>query len=233
MLKLKFNLSSFSLILHSPFLNPTLLKIKIKVRVSEVCTRSIAGSYTITFPTLLFCFYPSLHWVMLLQCCKHGISRLLGNLLPTASRRNLEISEDTASANKPPTAAAAKPEEPPPAEETMQDSTAVPAVPELSERRKALFEPLEPIKNINGRRPSAESLLPPPDFDSANYPKGWLIGKKRKLVNVDVVESMRRIAIQEMNRKVPYCCLCFLLISNLIYKAEMQGNYSELCNLSL
>ncbi|KAJ0872713.1 putative protein heading date repressor 1 [Helianthus annuus] len=48
--------------------------------------------------------------------------------------------------------------------------------------------------DLNGRRPSAESLLPPPDFDSA-------IGKKRKLVNVDVVESMRRIAVQEMNRK--------------------------------
>ncbi|KAE9453569.1 hypothetical protein C3L33_14515, partial [Rhododendron williamsianum] len=56
----------------------------------------------------------------------------------------------------------------------------------LSEKRKALFEPLEPITNINGKRPSAESLLPPPDFDSASYPRGWLIGKKRKLVNVDV-----------------------------------------------
>ncbi|KAJ0755340.1 putative protein heading date repressor 1 [Helianthus annuus] len=65
----------------------------------------------------------------------------------------------------------------------------------------ALFEPLEPIMDLNGRRPSAESLLPPPDFDSASYPRGWLIGKKRKLVNVDVVESMRRIAVQEMNRK--------------------------------
>ncbi|GLT38254.1 hypothetical protein SLA2020_125140 [Shorea laevis] len=70
--------------------------------------------------------------------------------------------------------------------------------PVLSERRKALFEPLEPVNN---KRPSAESLLPPPDFDAASYPKGWLIGKKRKLVNVDVVESMRRIAVQEMNRK--------------------------------
>ncbi|WVZ73315.1 hypothetical protein U9M48_021637 [Paspalum notatum var. saurae] len=69
----------------------------------------------------------------------------------------------------------------------------------LSEKRKALFEPLEPI---NGKR-SAEMLLPPPDFEPASYPKGWLVGKKRKLVNVDVVESMRRIAIQEMNRKVP------------------------------
>ncbi|KAI3766146.1 hypothetical protein L2E82_16197 [Cichorium intybus] len=71
----------------------------------------------------------------------------------------------------------------------------------LSEKRKALFEPLEPIMDLNGRRLSAESLLPPPDFDSASYPRGWLIGKKRKLVNVDVVESMRRIAVQEMNRK--------------------------------
>ncbi|KAK6127926.1 hypothetical protein DH2020_038355 [Rehmannia glutinosa] len=71
----------------------------------------------------------------------------------------------------------------------------------LSEKRKALFEPLEPVNNVNGKRPSAESLLPPPDFESASYPKGWLIGKKRKLVNVDVVESMRRIAVQEMNRK--------------------------------
>ncbi|KAK6915167.1 hypothetical protein RJ641_020284 [Dillenia turbinata] len=83
-------------------------------------------------------------------------------------------------------------------DENMQDQEAA-AV--LSERRKALFEPLEPIKNLNGHRASNESLLPPPDFDSASYPKGWLIGKKRKLVNVDVVESMRKIAIQEMNRK--------------------------------
>ncbi|KAJ0256673.1 Snf1 kinase interactor-like protein [Hirschfeldia incana] len=74
--------------------------------------------------------------------------------------------------------------------------------PVLSEKRKALFEPLEPITNLNGKRPTdADSLLPPPDFESAIYPKGWLIGKKRKLVNVDVVESMRRIAVQEMNRK--------------------------------
>ncbi|KAH7674928.1 hypothetical protein IHE45_08G104800 [Dioscorea alata] len=72
----------------------------------------------------------------------------------------------------------------------------------LSERRKALFEPLDPIgSGPNGRRIPAEDLLPPPDFESASYPKGWLVGKKRKLVNVDVVESMRRIAVQEMNRK--------------------------------
>ncbi|XP_020416455.1 protein HEADING DATE REPRESSOR 1 isoform X3 [Prunus persica] len=88
--------------------------------------------------------------------------------------------------------------EEPVTEEEMQDLA---PAPELSERRKALFEPLEPVTNINGKRPSAESLLPPPDFDATTYPKGWLIGKKRKLVNVDVVESMRRIAVQEMNRK--------------------------------
>lgn len=113
----------------------------------------------------------------------------------TASGRNLEVSEDTANKTTP---SKQDQEDPPPPSVEMKDS---PAVTELSERRKALFEPLEPAKNINGRRPSAESLLPPPDFESANYPKGWLIGKKRKLVNVDVVESMRRIAIQEMNRK--------------------------------
>ncbi|XP_059291626.1 protein HEADING DATE REPRESSOR 1 [Lycium barbarum] len=84
------------------------------------------------------------------------------------------------------------------ADEKMQESQ--PST-ELTERRKALFEPLEPVTNANGRRPSAESLLPPPDFDAACYPKGWLAGKRRKLVNVDVVESMRRIALQEMNRK--------------------------------
>ncbi|KAJ4874390.1 Uncharacterized protein Rs2_39408 [Raphanus sativus] len=84
---------------------------------------------------------------------------------------------------------------------TTKMETTTPPV--LSEKRKALFEPLEPITtNLNGKRPTdADSLLPPPDFESANYPKGWLIGKKRKLVNVDVVESMRRIAVQEMNRK--------------------------------
>ncbi|XP_038717339.1 protein HEADING DATE REPRESSOR 1-like isoform X1 [Tripterygium wilfordii] len=83
-----------------------------------------------------------------------------------------------------------------PNDEKMEEPT--PTSAELSERRKALFEPLEPA---NGRKPSNESLLPPPDFDAASYPRGWLVGKKRKLVNVDVVESMRRIAVQEMNRK--------------------------------
>ncbi|CAA2981900.1 Hypothetical predicted protein [Olea europaea subsp. europaea] len=80
-------------------------------------------------------------------------------------------------------------------DENQQESNSVSV---LSEKRKALFEPLEPV---SGRQPSAESLLPPPDFESASYPKGWLIGKRRKLVNVDVVESMRRIAVQEINRK--------------------------------
>ncbi|KAH9320263.1 hypothetical protein KI387_022032, partial [Taxus chinensis] len=67
---------------------------------------------------------------------------------------------------------------------------------QLSERRRALFEPLGSTKGHDN-----SNLLPPPDFDAATYPKGWVVGKKRKLVNVDVVESMRRIAIQEMNRK--------------------------------
>ncbi|KAH7307602.1 hypothetical protein KP509_22G068100 [Ceratopteris richardii] len=66
----------------------------------------------------------------------------------------------------------------------------------ISERRMALFEPLSP----NDLK-SPDSILPPPDFDAATYPSGWVIGKKRKLVNVDVVESMRRIAVHEMNRK--------------------------------
>ncbi|KAG6520558.1 protein HEADING DATE REPRESSOR 1-like [Zingiber officinale] len=70
----------------------------------------------------------------------------------------------------------------------------------LTERRRSLFEPLESTGS-NGRRTPAELLLPPPDFEAASYPKGWLVGKKRKLVNVDVVESMRRVAVQEMNRK--------------------------------
>lgn len=86
----------------------------------------------------------------------------------------------------------------------IQSTESTPPSSVLSEKRKALFEPLEPItdtNNLSRKRQSAESLLPPPDFDSTNYPKGWLVGKKRKLVNVDVVESMRRIAVQEMNRK--------------------------------
>ena len=112
----------------------------------------------------------------------------------TASGRNLDkVTEDDANGTP------NKQEEPMTEENAQEDST---AISELSERRKALFEPLEPVMNLNGKRPSAESLLPPPDFDSTSYPRGWLIGKKRKLVNVDVVESMRKIAIQEMNRKV-------------------------------
>jgi len=128
--------------------------------------------------------------------------------LPTASGRNLEVSEDTA--NTPPSKQEDTPPPPSSSSEEVQNTTPI------SERRKALFEPLEPIKNVNGRRPSAESLLPPPDFESANYPKGWLIGKKRKLVNVDVVESMRRIAIQEMNRKVPS------FLSSLYFQAKTK-----------
>ncbi|XP_065865366.1 protein HEADING DATE REPRESSOR 1 isoform X1 [Euphorbia lathyris] len=112
----------------------------------------------------------------------------------SASGRNLDkVTNQTA--NQTPTKQEESPND---NDDKMEESD---ATLELSERRKALFEPLEPVKNINGRRPFAESLLPPPDFDEATYPKGWLIGKKRKLVNVDVVESMRRIAVQEMNRK--------------------------------
>jgi len=78
-------------------------------------------------------------------------------------------------------------------ENGMEDS-------QLSERRKAMFEPLGP--SYRGPRDgSPDSSLPPPDFDISAYPQGWVVGKKRKLVNVDVVESMRRIAVHEMNRK--------------------------------
>lgn len=128
----------------------------------------------------------------------------------TASVRNVDKVTDESTVKTP------ENHEESPTEEKKQDSAMTPeeqATPTeekqdleiaaiLSERRRALFEPLEPFNNVNGKRPSAENLLPPPDFDSASYPRGWLIGKKRKLVNVDVVESMRRIAIQEMNRKV-------------------------------
>ncbi|GLJ06627.1 hypothetical protein SUGI_0043440 [Cryptomeria japonica] len=62
---------------------------------------------------------------------------------------------------------------------------------------------VEGIHMSGGRKEKrgAEELLPCPDFEEMVYPRGWSEGKKRKLVNVDVVESMRRIAIQEMNRK--------------------------------
>ncbi|XP_068335512.1 protein HEADING DATE REPRESSOR 1-like isoform X2 [Pyrus communis] len=114
------------------------------------------------------------------------------SLISSASGRNIDkVTEDTANDSPDKHEASITKEE-------MQDVT---TAAELSERRRALFEPLEPITNINGKRPSAESLLPPPDFDATTYPKGWLIGKKRKLVNVDVVEKMRTIAVQEMNRK--------------------------------
>lgn len=127
-------------------------------------------------------------------------SMLHGNaaVSPTAIRPNSDGAEKTPSYSKNGDA---------PAVEKTPDSASQPV---LSEKRKALFEPLAPI-SVNGRRPSAESLLPPPDFDSAVYPRGWLIGKKRKLVNVDVVESMRRIAVQEMNRKVMLLLLSLLV----------------------
>ncbi|XP_022544689.2 protein HEADING DATE REPRESSOR 1-like isoform X2 [Brassica napus] len=63
--------------------------------------------------------------------------------------------------------------------ETEKVGEPMTTTPVLSEKRKALFEPLEPITNLNGKRPTdADSLLPPPDFESANYPKGWLIGSR-------------------------------------------------------
>lgn len=114
------------------------------------------------------------------------------SILSASSAKNLDGAENDSGADK-----AMEKQEDSIMEEKPQESNSVSV---LSEKRKALFEPLEPV---SGRRPSAESLLPPPDFESASYPKGWLIGKKRKLVNVDVVESMRRIAVQEINRKVP------------------------------
>ncbi|KAL2478996.1 hypothetical protein Fot_48010 [Forsythia ovata] len=107
-----------------------------------------------------------------------------------SSAKNLDSAVDDSTADK-----AMEKQEDSSMEEKQQESNNFSV---LSEKRKALFEPLEPV---SGQRPSAESLLPPPDFESASYPKGWLIGKKRKLVNVDVVESMRRIAVQEINRK--------------------------------
>ncbi|CAM6027713.1 unnamed protein product, partial [Sphagnum balticum] len=70
----------------------------------------------------------------------------------------------------------------------------------MSERRRAMFEPLGPTL-WGPRDGSPQSILPPPDFDFFSYPRGWVVGKRRKLVNVDVVESMRHIAVQEMNRK--------------------------------
>ncbi|KAK0596228.1 hypothetical protein LWI29_013867 [Acer saccharum] len=74
-----------------------------------------------------------------------------------------KVIEDAA--NETPT----KQEETPNEEKEMEPVS----VTELSERRKALFEPLEPA---NGRILSAESLLPP-QTDSSHYPKGWLLGR--------------------------------------------------------
>jgi hypothetical protein len=78
---------------------------------------------------------------------------------------------------------------------------------QLSERRRAMFEPLGPTL-WGPRDGSPQSILPPPDFDFFSYPRGWVVGKRRKLVNVDVVESMRHIAVQEMNRKVCFASVC-------------------------
>lgn len=79
------------------------------------------------------------------------------------------------------------------------------AQPNRSKLTNFTIEPHRPAVESLGQkrkdRTPAEALLPPPDFDAMVYPQGWAVGKKRKLVNVDVVESMRRIAIQEMNRK--------------------------------
>ncbi|XP_019085170.1 PREDICTED: uncharacterized protein LOC104714274 isoform X2 [Camelina sativa] len=67
--------------------------------------------------------------------------------------------------------------------ETEKVGEPMTTTPILSEKRKALFEPLEPITNLNGKRPTAaDSLLPPPDFEAANYPKGWLIGSRDRWV---------------------------------------------------
>ena len=110
-------------------------------------------------------------------------------------------------------------------DDKMEETTPPPTV--LSEKCKAHFEPLEPIMDLNGRVDSlAESLLPPPDFDSTSYPCGWLIGKKRKLVNVDVVESMSRIAVQEMNRKVHFQPGLFINGFNGLNKDD---SYSTMC----
>ncbi|XP_010532076.1 PREDICTED: uncharacterized protein LOC104808172 isoform X2 [Tarenaya hassleriana] len=128
----------------------------------------------------------------------------LGGLFPVSTTK-IEWKSRKRSAVKPDKTTETVENETPEKKETAMETEKVvepmTTTPVLSERRRALFQPLEPVENINGKRPSAETLLPPPDFESANYPKGWLVGKKRKLVNVDVVESMRRIAVQEMNRK--------------------------------
>ncbi|GMH14315.1 hypothetical protein Nepgr_016156 [Nepenthes gracilis] len=126
------------------------------------------------------------------ECSLDGFSAISSDRIFWQSRRRRAKVRDELTMVMP------RRQEEPPMKEKMQDLTPGTV---LSQKRKALFEPLEPIDNLSRRQPSNESLLPPPDFDSTNYPKGWLIGKKRKLVNVDVVESMRRIAIQEMNRK--------------------------------
>ncbi|KAK4747197.1 hypothetical protein SAY87_026234 [Trapa incisa] len=127
-----------------------------------------------------------------------GGTAALSSFSPPTSTRIFWRSRKRSESGRNLSEAADKEQEDVPADEKMQELT---QTPELSECRKGLFQRLDPTETVTGKRQSAESLIPPPDFDTASYPKGWLIGKKRKLVNVDVVESMRRIAVQEMNRK--------------------------------
>lgn len=77
----------------------------------------------------------------------------------------------------------------------------------LTQRKMELFEPLGPK-----RRHDNNSLLPPPNFDATTYMSRWVVGKKRKLVNVDVVESTRHIIVHEMNMNVCFPYLFFVLL---------------------
>ncbi|KAJ0965762.1 hypothetical protein J5N97_026900 [Dioscorea zingiberensis] len=115
----------------------------------------------------------------------------------SASARNLEnalkVDFEKTTTKEPSDVPMKGDEAPPPSADDTPMSEEDKAV--LSNGSKSPFEPLEPISSgSNGRHIPAEVLLPPPDFESASYPKGWLVGKKRKLVNVDVVESIVRIA---------------------------------------
>ncbi|KAL2645413.1 hypothetical protein R1flu_013000 [Riccia fluitans] len=73
-----------------------------------------------------------------------------------------------------------------------------------SSRRRTVFERLRPA--TGGPRdedssPAPGGLIPPPDFEHESYSRGWVSGKKHKLVNVDAVHNMRKIAMDEMKRK--------------------------------
>ncbi|GFP91754.1 probable carboxylesterase 15 [Phtheirospermum japonicum] len=152
-------------------------------------------------------------WPHMHSCCLHLASALQvlvvasdyrlapGHRLPAALGDDMSsVQKRSAAANRPPVDAmntneavdnsvadTEKQQESSPEDRQQQEQNSLPT---LSEKRKALFEPLEPVNNINGKRPSAESLLPPPDFESASYPKGWLIGKKRKLVNDREIDGL-------------------------------------------